>query len=235
MVRFILIGFFIAFSSLLSAQVVLEEGKVLYDISYDSLSPSLKSNMGYLAKDAAMYFKGTKSRTEMGVGPFGKNVTINDQEAKTLTILLNVFSKKMAMVKTDSEMVAFKNMMIKDSLPTEVIVTGETKKILGYLCKKAIIKRYPIGQKVNTSEVWFTQQIRPFYVDPDPAFKKLDGLLMDFRINQDGNIVHIKAKLVMSAPIDDSLFIVPKDYQFVNETELTRIMNVLMMERQNGN
>jgi GLPGLI family protein len=116
-----------------------------------------------------------------------------------------------------------------------VIVTGETKKILGYLCKKAIIKRYPIGQKVNTSEVWFTQQIRPFYVDPDPAFKKLDGLLMDFRINQDGNIVHIKAKLVMSAPIDDSLFIVPKDYQFVNETELTRIMNVLMMERQNGN
>jgi GLPGLI family protein len=140
----------------------------------------------------------------------------------------------MAMVKTDSEMVAFKNMMIKDSLPTEVIVTGETKKILGYLCKKAIIKRSPIGQKENVSEVWFTPQIRPFYVDPDPAFKKLDGLLMDFRINQDGNIVHIKAKLVMPAPIDDSIFIVPKDYQFVTEAELTRIMNVLMMERQNG-
>ncbi len=133
MVRFILFGIFVAFSGFLSAQVVLDEGKVLYDITYDSLSPSLKSNMGYLAKDAAMYFKGTKSRTEMGVGPFGKNVTINDQDAKTLTILLNVFNKKMAMVKTDSEMVAFKNMMIKDSLPTEVIVTGETKKILGYI------------------------------------------------------------------------------------------------------
>jgi hypothetical protein len=38
----------------------------------------------------------------------------------------------------------------------------------------------------------------------------------------------------MPAPIDDSIFIVPKDYQFVTEAELTRIMNVLMMERQNG-
>ncbi|MFY8021183.1 MAG: DUF4412 domain-containing protein [Bacteroidia bacterium] len=235
MVRFVLLLILFNLASLCGAQVVLEEGKVLYDITYDSLAPSLKSNMGYLAKDAAMYFKGKKSRAEMGVGPFGKNVTINDQEAKNMTILLNVFGKKMALVKTDSEMVAFKNMMAKDSLPTEVILTGESKKILGYTCKKALIKRYPKSQSPQTTEVWFTPQIRPFYVDPDPAFKKLDGLLMDFRINQDGNIVHIKAKLVLPAPIDDSLFVIPKDYQFVTESELTRIMNMLMMERQKGN
>lgn len=235
MVRIAFFALFLGIANLLMAQVVLEEGKVLYDITYDSLAPSLKSNMGYLAKDAAMYFKGKKSRAEMGVGPFGKNVTINDQEAKNMTILLNVFGKKMALVKTDSEMVAFKNTMVKDSLPTEVILTGDTKKILGYACKKAIIKRYPKYQGVQTTEVWFTPQIRPFYVDPDPAFKKLDGLLMDFRINQDGNIVHIKAKLVLPAPIDDSLFLIPKDYQFVTESELTRIMNMLMMERQKGN
>lgn len=235
MVRFgliLIVGFFGFIQSLL-AQVRLGEGKIIYDITYDSLPAELLSSQSYLAKDAVIYFKGNKSRTEMGVGPFGKNVTISDQSTGSYTILLNVFKKRMALHKSDSEMQEFRKSMGLDTLQSEVELTNEVKKIQGYQAKKAIIRR-KTSKGIAVNEVWYTPDIQPFYVDQDPALKKIDGMLLDFTIQQEKLKMRIRVRAVFPAPIDDSLFEVPGNYQHVTEAELTRIMNLLLLERNEG-
>lgn len=234
MVRMFLVGFFFLLGNVFVgfSQVRLSEGKIIYDISYDSIPQELLSTQSYLAKDAVIYFKGTKSRTEMGVGPFGKNVTISDQSKGTYTILLKVFDKRMALHKTDSDMQEFRKSMGLDTLKADVEITNETKKIQGYLAKKALIKRHTSKGPLVT-EVWYCPDIQPFYVEQDPALKKIDGMLLEFSIQQEKIKMNIRVRAVFPAPIDDSLFEVPDNYQHVTEAELTRIMSLLMLEKGN--
>jgi hypothetical protein len=92
---------------------------------------------------------------EMGIAGMGKNTTIYNGNTKETVILLNLFGKKLALKKSDSEMVAFKKTIIPDSIKVTSSVTlfPDTKKIAGYVCQKAMVKQI-IG-KDTFNAVWF--------------------------------------------------------------------------------
>src|SRR5689334_18950096 len=110
------------------------EGQIVYEISYPGLDMDI-TEQAMFPKETSVYFKDGKQRTEMQMGNDMSNATITDAKAKTSVTLMKMMGSKYAikMDLTEIEDVQSKNLKHK------VIVTGETKKILGYNCKKATV------------------------------------------------------------------------------------------------
>ncbi len=217
---------------LLWSQPLVTEGKLFYDITYQDLTGDMKAREHQLPHDATIYFKKEKCRIEMGVGPFGKNITITDKAKKETLVLLNIYGKKFALRKSDSEMVEVKNSLKTDTAHTDIKIelVNETKKIAGYLCHKAIIIKTTNGKSIK-SECWFTKDLPPYNTEGDEAFKLIEGLLMQYSIKDATMNMILTVKMVMPLPIEDRYFEIPPGYQEVTETELVNVLNVMQQGR----
>ncbi len=220
------------FPSLIWAQPKITEGKLLYEITYQNLSKELISKEHLLPHDASLYFKNEKCRIEMGAGQFGKNITIIDKEKGETLALLNINGKKFAIRKNDSEMVEVRNSLRSDTSKSDIKVeiVNEQKNIAGFVCQKAIITRTKRGVK-KQSECWFTKELPAYNTQNDEAFKKIDGFLMQFSINESQLNMTMKVKMVNPLPMDDKLFEIPDGYHLVTEKELTKILNVMQLDQ----
>ncbi len=224
--------FLLLFPALVNAQPRITEGKLFYDISYKGLSNELKNKEHLLPHDASLYFKNEKCRIEMGAGQFGKNTTIVDKKKGETIALLNIYGKKFAIRKSDSEMVEVRNSLKTDTAISDVKIEiiEEYKTIAGYKCQKAIIKKTSRGLS-KQSDCWFTKEIPPYNTQNDEAFKLIDGFLMQFNIQEEQLSMTMTVKMVHPIPMDDKLFEIPNDYQLVTEKELTRVLKVLQQSQ----
>lgn len=188
----------------------------------------MQRNEHMLPHDASFYFKGNKTRMEMGIAGMGKNITIYDGDSKYTYILLNIFGKKLALKKSDSEMVEFKKSIIPDSvkISSSIQVMEETKKIAGYLSQKALVTQV-INQDTFVNECWFTRDVAPYNTMQDKSLEAIPGLLMQFTSNASGAKMTLSVKMLNPIPIDNYFFEIPKDYQIVTEEEFNKLMPVL--------
>lgn len=228
--KIMLLFFFIPV--LLRSQPKVTEGKLFYDITYQNLTAEMKEHEHQLPHDATFYFKNEKCRLEMGAGPFGKNVTITDKTKKETIILLNIYGKKFAMRKSDSEMVEVINSLKTDTarIDIKIELVNDTKKIAGYICHKAFIIKTKNGIS-NKSECWFTRDLPPYTTEGDEAFKMIDGFLMQYSTFEANINRTLTVKMVMPLPIEDRYFEIPPGYQIVTETELVNVLNVMQQGR----
>ncbi len=220
---------FLLFGGLsLKAQINLTEGKVFFDISYQNLAPEMKRNEHLMPHDASFYFKENHTRLEMGVAGMGKNSTLYDRIKKETTILLYLKGKKFALVQTDSSMKAYRNLLISDSSQKNfsIELTDEYKIICAHKCRKAIVKKIELGI-TQTNECWYTTDIPPYNTENDPILKGINGFMLEYSIMEKGSTMHLKAKMIMPVPLDNSLFEIPSSYQIVNEKELTLLLSVM--------
>lgn len=231
MKNILLVGF-LFYSCALFSQYKINEGKIFYDISYKNLSSDMQRNEHMLPHDASFYFKGPKTRMEMGIAGMGKNTTIYNGDSKETVILLNIFGKKLALKKSDSEMVEFRKTIIPDSIKVTSTVTliNETKKIAGYVCEKAMVKQI-IGKDTFTNECWYSRDIAPYNTMQDPSLNGIPGILMQYSSNASGALMTLTVRMVSPIPMEDYLFEIPKDYQVVTEQELNKLIPVLQGQR----
>lgn len=226
----LLIFLFIAVNSY--GQSLIKEGKLFYDITYQNLPVEMKRNEHLLPHEASFYFKDKRTRMEMGLAGMGKNTTIYDGNTKETIVLLNIFSKKLALKKSDSEMVAFKKEMVPDSLQLsfKVNLLNEYKKIAGYTCQKAqVIKQTKYD--TSTNECWFTREIMPYNTQNEEGLKEIPGFLMQYSSNNNGVIMQLTVKLVSLVPMEDKLFEIPSTYQVVTEEEFKRLLPLLQQQK----
>ncbi len=216
-------------------QKLLKEGKLFYDITYQNLPQEMKRNEHLLPHEASFYFKDKRTRMEMGLGGMGKNTTIYDGNTKETIVLLNIFSKKLALKKSDSEMVAFKKEMVPDSLQLtfKVNILNEYKKIAGYNCQKAQVIRQTIYD-TTFNDCWFTKEIPPYNTQTEEGLKEIPGFLMQYSSNNNGVIMQLTVKMVAALPMEDKLFEIPTTYQVVTDAEFKRILP-LLQSQQSGN
>lgn len=231
--KYIFTLLFILLSSKAYMQIVLNEGKIFYEITYGNLSPEMKRQEHLMPHDASFYFKNEKTRFEMGLGGLGKNTTIYNRSKRENTILLVIQGKRFALIKSDSEMMlAHKSLTPYDSnnrfLRVEVL--DEYKKIAEKNCRKAIVYR-SVNGKDQASECWFTKEIPPYNTINDPNLKDLDGFLMQYNITENGMTMNMRVKMVMGIPIEDEMFAIPAGYQVVTEQELMRLLMVMGQEK----
>jgi hypothetical protein len=220
--------FLFSLMTLNSYSQVITEGKLFYDITYENLGPDMKRNEHMLPHDASFYFKGEKTRMEMGVGGMGKNSTIYDRSKKQTTVLLNIYGKKFALIKSDSEMVELRKSMIQDTSKRIVAVEllSDQKIIAERSCHKALVHQTINGLK-KTNECWYTNEIPPFNTENDDNLKAIKGFLMQYTITENGVTMVMKVKMVQGVPIDEKMFEIPTGYQIVSESELNRILTVM--------
>jgi GLPGLI family protein len=194
------------------------EGKIVYEISYPGLDMDI-TEQAMFPTETIVYFKDGKQRTEMQMGSDMSNASITDSKAKTSVTLMKMMGSKYA-IKMDSKEIESEQLK---NLNHKVTVSGETKKILGYTCKKANVV---IDDETNSeTTIYFSEELNISNVNwGSKHFSNINGVLLEYQTKRDGIIMQMKAKSIKAEPVSESLFIVPSDYVHVSQHELSKIL-----------
>jgi len=161
-------------------------------------------------------FKNDYSAAELEAG-FGlaRMKFISDPVKKQFLSQVFFFEKKQSVMNMDE---------IKKTnyyLPDYDVEYGDlTKEIAGYTCKNATIK-FKDGSP--SYDVWYTKDINIKNPNWSNAYYKIDGVLLDYKLKKYGLELHFTATSVSEASIDQSYFVITKDYDMVRNSELEKM------------
>ncbi len=175
----------------------------------------------------------------------GRSTIIRNNSTKITTTLLEIMGNKTGFFVSDSEQTELRkkadsmmqNRQKKDSsvsIPvdqkpatTELVDVGETKKIAGYTCKKALVvtTKFPIIK--DTVIVWYTNEIKLQNISSTGGLsgfgnmgavnglEKIDGFVMRYEMNmrRDRRMEVEVTKIDTSKEIADKEFDIPKDFE----------------------
>ena len=188
------------------------KGVITYKISIEGsgVTDEMKAMM---PKTMTMTIKGNMSRTEM-IMSMGKTVSISNGDEKTSITLMDMMGQKMAIKSTSDEIME----ELAKSPEVTVDVTGETKDILGYACKKAVITNADEDLELI---VYFTEELGSKELNFDnPQFKDINGVMLEFEIPNDMFSMHFTAVSVEKKNVEDSEFTIPDGYQIKTKEEM---------------
>ena len=181
------------------------EGTILFEFTYMNLTEEMKKMLPEEPPQSIFSIKGTKLKMEMDM--MGTEmVMISDVTTNTSTSYTDVMGQK---IKTISK--------LDDGEEIEVIlIDGETKRIAGYLCKKAIIKQADSPDV----EVYYTEDLKSVaFSSMQSQFKKLKGIPLEYQVHNEGMSMITSAKEVIKKSIDNSIFNPPAgDYKEAPKT-----------------
>lgn len=190
------------------------EGMITYKITYPD-NKFTESQMAMFPKILTVSVKGEKSRTDIQTG-MGNTIEISDYTSKTKTTLLDMMGQKYAIRSSWAEIQ--KEMAAEPK--GQVQVTGETKMIAGYRCKKAIVTANDKGTKL-TYEVYYSSELGPKSSNFDkPMYTDIDGVLLEFSMKTPQFTMKFTATSVEKKSISPKEFEIPSDYTITTREEL---------------
>lgn len=187
-------------------------GVVVYNISYDmeNMDPQMAS---FLPKTMKMTLKPPMSRSEVIMG-MGTTTSIFNADTKSGLTLMDMMGQKLA-VKISPEDV---NKELTDGGEVEVVETGETKDILGYSCKKVLVK---VKDLENDLVVFYTEELSGGFENSDnPIFKDIKGMMLEFTMSENGMNMHFTAVNIDKKKVSDSEFDIPEGYETITQEEM---------------
>ena len=133
----------------LNAQIT--EGHVKYKVEVSSDEPDMALAVSMMS-DATLdiYFQKDKSRTEMDMGVMNTTVIVN-AAAENSIMLMDMMGSKFAVLMEKEELD-----QENDSPKPVIQLINETKTILGYKCKKAVIT---ISEGID-AVYWYTEELK---------------------------------------------------------------------------
>ena len=190
------------------------EGVITYKITYPD-NKFTDSQMAMFPKILTVTIKGEKSKTDIQTG-MGNQTVIYDYNAKTRTTLMDMMGQKFAIRSSWEE--------IQKEMETEakgqVQLTGETKTIAGYLCKKAIVTVDDKGTKY-TFDVYYNGELGPKTANFDNSlYKDIEGVLLEFGMHTPQFTMKFTATAVDKKSIPAKDFEIPQDYTLTTKDEL---------------
>lgn len=198
-----------------AAQKTMNEGKIVFEISYPNSELS-DQQMAMMPTEMVMYLKKDKSRMEMSMGMGMTTVVISDNKAKVATTLMDVMGNKIATKSTEAD-VEKQNAEQGDF---KVNITDETKNIAGYTCKKAILT----DSEGETSEIYFCEDIRLEGGNwSQKQFKDINGFPLMYTMKQRGMNMQMTATKISAEKVDDSKFAIPSDYKEMTREEIQKM------------
>lgn len=210
----------IAFTTLtLTAQIT--EGYLVYDMKIEGLPADQAAMMGDMENKVT--FKNGKVLTEMSSMMFTNQTMV---DATGMLMLMEQMGNKIAVKMTKEEMEkADAKSKDKPSDP-KIEYTAETKTIVGYECKKAIITVTDAKtKKEDKMEIWYCEK----FDNPNKEgkgrgqgfMKGLKGMPFEYAGGQGGMKFKMVAKEVSTDPVSDSKFILSTDgYKMMTMDEL---------------
>jgi len=187
-------------------------GIVTYDITYEGEDID-EATKAQLPTQIVVSMKGPKVRNEQ-VSAFYSMASISDLAAGSAIILIDAMGMKIAVNQTKEDI--DKNKAEAGLVEPEIKFLDETKVIAGYKCKKAEVIT---GEDVV--EIYYTEEIAvPAGMNDNNGFKGINGMLMQYTINQQGMVMTMTVKSVVKGKVGSGLFVIPDDYEIKTMEEL---------------
>jgi hypothetical protein len=209
----LLIGWFMLTVFLFSSFLVSAQGFsgiITYEITYtgSGVTESLK-----YTTPSTMYLtiKGNKARFDMGA--WGKWV-IDGDARKTITFLYT--SENIAVISTAEDI----SKALEKEPKTRTYVTSETRDILGYTCKKAIIVIMGEDKELTA---YYTPEIGSATLHFDNnLYKGINGMMLEYEepYEQGGYSMHYKAISIEKKDIPDTQFTIPEGFKIMTPEEV---------------
>lgn len=182
-------------------QRVVAECTIVYAISADSTSNDKSLNDNLKSATKTIFIKGNNSRIDLASLAFTQSIFYD--KAKGSAIVLRELGTNKFITKLDSTQWLQEKQEF-DSMVTTI--TKDTKKILGYDCKKAQLQLK--NGKVYT--VYFTPMLLPSVKEVDYEFKDIPGLVLAYQVAaSDGKKINYTAIKFNLSPVPASKFDVP--------------------------
>lgn len=200
----------------LSAQVT--TGHFKYTIEMTSDNPEMAMGIAMMQGSTLdIFFKGNKSRTEMAMGSFMNTIVISDADKKESLTLMSGMMGNSAIRSTYEELEAQKG---EDAETPEITVTEETKEILGYTCKKAVMT----DEEGNESSFWITEDIAVNKEGQTMLSNKMPGFPLEMEVNNNGMVMTMTAKEFNKKVKDKKLFelTIPEGYTETSAEEMMK-------------
>ena len=183
------------------AQKVFTEGTLTYKVSVSGVTDPQQQAM-LQNMNMSMYVKNGKFATVMDMG-MGKTRTVQTADDK-FVMLMDMMGQKIKMT-MDKKQYESKRKVNDDDYT--VTLTEDSKVIAGYNCKKAIIKT----KDGKSFYAYFTKDIvRSGKSDYNGPYAKIDGMLMEYTMEQKGNTMTMTCTNVNFDPVSDDVFLVPE-------------------------
>jgi GLPGLI family protein len=190
------------------------QGIIAYNVSYPKMD---KHNLmfDFMPKKMVLKFKNNNYTTSLsaGMGMFKTDFVVN-QEENEFSQLVKLINKKYILTLKGEEIEKSIN-----HLPTfHIEYTGETKKILNYVCEKAIIT---VDNEANDAfTVFYTDQIELETPNWSNQFNGINGVMLEYQYEKYGICMRFKAKNIKFTEIDDSEFDLDAKYEHISEVRM---------------
>lgn len=188
------------------------KGVITYKITVEGsgVTDEMKNMM---PKTMTMTIMGNKAKSEM-IMSMGKTISITDGDTKETVTLMDMMGQKIA-IKSNYEEI--KAEMAK-SPEMKVEITSETKDILGYTCKKAVVTNPEDDTEIF---VYYTEELGSSALNFDnPQFKDINGALLEFEIPNEQFTMKFTAVSVEKKNVDAGEFSIPDGYQIKTKEEM---------------
>ncbi|MGB0888151.1 MAG: hypothetical protein ACPGSL_08525 [Vicingaceae bacterium] len=194
------------------------EGVISFKVSYPKMD---KKNfmLDFMPQKMKLKFKDDKYKTSLaaGMGMFKMHFIINPQDEE-FSQLVKLIDKKYALTLNGDDILESTSKLPNYSVEH----TGETKKILNYVCEKAIIT---VGNDKNDAfTVYYTDKIEIENPNAGTQFKDIDGVLLEYQYEKYGICMKFVAQDIQFSPVDDSEFEINKEYNSISEAEMNKEM-----------
>lgn len=195
------------------------QGIIEYEITYPKIEHD-HFMMDFLPTKMVLKFKDDRYLTEIsaGMGMFKTHYFV-DESNNEFSQYLKIFNKKFVLTYRGDEITRANEALP----PIKIKKTFNTKTILGYKCKEAIVEI----EKENDFDrftVYYTDSIKINNPNWWNQFNELNGTLMEYQYERYDICMHLKAKKIKFKKIDDDEFDLGDDYVAVDQERMDKEM-----------
>jgi GLPGLI family protein len=159
-----------------------------------------------------------KHKTEILLGNTSL-ITIHNYKDSSQVILIGSIDKNIFCINNKNDIL---QEFEKDGIP-KITYSNETKKILGYTCKKAEISKTDIYYKNTIVTVFYSEEIGNHLSNWGTYFQGIEGFPMEYTIKtEEGEVSYIVKKL-KKHKISEKEFIIPEGYEKISSDEFKYI------------
>ena len=175
------------------------EGEINFQMKYTQVPEGMEMFKAMTPQKILFRLKNHMFRVDMKQ-PMGTFSTIVNSKTGTSILLTKIGKKKKA---------EYINTTGAEQDTVKIIKKTGTKTILGYECKKAIM-RGNSGKTLVT--YWYSEQFQG-YNSPEHPNLKLDGFPLEYTVTVSGMTMVTSATKVTKKSISSSIFEIPEDYE----------------------
>lgn len=194
------------------------EGVIVYDVTYPELdSDNLMLEM--LPNEMKMTFKDDKFKSQLKTGAGIVEMTvIANGEQKLLHNMVKLFSDRYVLTLDEDDALKFTNVIP----PFQINYIDGVDTIAQAVCNRILID---FGAAKNESYIFaFTDEIAlksPNWCTP---YHEIEVVLLDYRVENYGMNMRLRATSISSEEVDDSEFIVDERYQSLSVSEFNELV-----------